>query len=89
MRLKDVMHMPSLRKNLISVGQLVDSCMKIFFTRDSWKITSGALIEDHSKKDSTLYIASGNIGTIATASKGVGAMYETDSSDTWVRRGYR
>lgn len=62
--------MPSLRKNLISMGQLTDSGMKISFTCDSWKITRDVLIVAHSKKDNTLYVVSDNIGTITTTSKG-------------------
>ncbi|KAH9325180.1 hypothetical protein KI387_005358, partial [Taxus chinensis] len=42
--LKDVIHVSTLRRNLISAGQLgSDGCTMIFIA-DSWKVTKGALI---------------------------------------------
>ncbi|KAH9297204.1 hypothetical protein KI387_028886, partial [Taxus chinensis] len=42
--LKDVRHVPSLRRNLISAGQLGEFGCMVTFTGDSWKVTTGAFV---------------------------------------------
>ncbi|KAH9313087.1 hypothetical protein KI387_028122, partial [Taxus chinensis] len=42
--LKDVRHVPTLRRNLILVGQLESDGCTVIFTSDSWKVTKGALM---------------------------------------------
>ena len=39
LKLKDVRHVPKLKRNLISVGQLADAGMKTIFDSDLCKIT--------------------------------------------------
>ena len=39
LKLKDVRHVPKLKRNLISVGQLADAEMKTIFDSDLCKIT--------------------------------------------------
>ncbi|KAH9300846.1 hypothetical protein KI387_012429, partial [Taxus chinensis] len=42
--LKDVKHVPTLRQNLLSSGQLGSDGFTVIFTMDSWKVTKGALL---------------------------------------------
>ncbi|KAH9313082.1 hypothetical protein KI387_028117, partial [Taxus chinensis] len=42
--LKDVRHVPSLKRNLISIGKLGESGCVVTFTADSWKVTKGSLV---------------------------------------------
>ncbi|KAH9299510.1 hypothetical protein KI387_031192, partial [Taxus chinensis] len=42
--LKDVIHVPTLRRNLISAEQLGSDGCTVIFTTDSWKVTKGALV---------------------------------------------
>ena len=60
LKLKDVRHVPKLERNLIYVGQLAAAKMKITFAGDLCKITKGAMITIHSKKEGTVYITSGS-----------------------------
>ncbi|KAH9299655.1 hypothetical protein KI387_031337, partial [Taxus chinensis] len=54
--LKDVRHVPTLRRNLISVGRLGSDGCTVIFTADSWKVTKGALVVARGKKVGTLYL---------------------------------
>ena len=49
LKLKNIRHVPKLKRNLISVGQLADAGMKITFD-DLCKITKGAMISAHGKE---------------------------------------
>ncbi len=42
-KLDNVRHVPDLRKNLISIGQLASDGYVTTFTRDKWKISNGAM----------------------------------------------
>ena len=42
--LKDVRHIPSMKRNLISIGQLGDSSYLSTFGETWWKITKGSLV---------------------------------------------
>ena len=79
LRMKDVRHVPNLKRNLISVGQLATSGCKTIFTDDSWKVTKGAMVMAHGKKQGTLYVTSGTNTVLAAASS------EPDAT-TWHRR---
>lgn len=79
LRLKDVRHVPNLRRSIISVGQFSESGMKTTFTRDSWKVTKGALVVAQGKNEGTLYVASGVNSSIDVASS-------TVDTSTWHRR---
>ena len=50
LKLRNVKHIPKLKRNLISVGQFVDGGMKIIFDGDVYKITKGAMVITHDKK---------------------------------------
>ena len=65
--LEKVRHIPDLRRNLISVGQLNDEGHAILFVGGTWKVTKGARVLAHGKKTSTLYMTSSPRDTIAVA----------------------
>ena len=54
--LEKVRHIPELRRNLISVGQLDDEGHAILFVCGTWKVTKGARVLAHGKKTGTLYM---------------------------------
>ena len=58
--LKEVKHVPGLRKNLISSGQLGSEGCVSTFTDKSWKVTKGALVVVKGEKVGTLYLCKGN-----------------------------
>ena len=54
--LKEVRHVPDLRKNLISTGQLAsEGCISIF-TDTTWKVIKGSLVIAKGEKVATLYL---------------------------------
>ena len=65
--LEKVRHIPNLRRNLISVGQLDDEGHAILFVGGTWKVTKGAKVLAHGKKTGTLYMTSSPRDTIAIA----------------------
>ena len=68
-KLQGVRHVPSLRRNLTSVGQLNGEGYCTTFSGHEWKITKGALVIARGKKTGTLYVTSNleNIVTVADA----------------------
>ena len=56
--MEKVRHIPELRRNLISVGQLNDEGHAILFVGGTWKVTKGARVLAHGKKTGTLYMTS-------------------------------
>ena len=62
--LEKVRHIPELRRNLISVGQLDDEGHAILFVSGTWKITKGARVLACGKKTDTLYMTSSPKDTI-------------------------
>ena len=59
--LKEVRHVPDLRKKLISMGQLeIESCIYVFIDK-AWKVTKGSLVIEKGEKIGTLYLCTGNI----------------------------
>jgi hypothetical protein len=70
--LKEVRHVPDLRKNLISIGQLEsEGCISIFIDK-VWKVTKGSLVIEKGEKVGTLYLCTGNTdSSISLASTGV------------------
>jgi len=54
--LQNVMHVPGLKKKLISVGQLDDSGHSILFLGGMWKVSKGAMVLARGKKTGTLYM---------------------------------
>ena len=65
--LEKVRHIPDLRKNLISVGQLDDERHAILFVGGTWKVTKGARVLARGKKTGTPYMTSSPRDTIAIA----------------------
>ena len=72
--LKEVRHVPDLKKNLISTGQLgSEGCVKTF-TDKFWKVTKGALVIAKGEKVGTLYLCNGISNSVnALTSKGADA----------------
>jgi hypothetical protein len=70
--LKEVRHVPYLRKNLILTRQLAsEGCISIF-TDKVWKVTKGSLVIEKGEKVGTLYLCTGNTdSSISLASSGV------------------
>ena len=64
--LRNVGHVPKLKRNLISVGQLVDGGMKTIFDDDVCKITKSG--DDPRKKEGTLCMTSSSGASISVAS---------------------
>lgn len=77
--LKDVRHIPDLRKNLISVGQLANEGHTAIFHCDEWKISKGAMVIARGKKSGTLYQTAGLSCSISVATG-------NDDSNMWHQR---
>ena len=77
--LEKIRHIPDLRRNLISVGQLDDERHAILFVGGTWKVTKGARVLARGEKTSTPYMTSSPTDTIAIAKA------STDTS-LWHRR---
>ena len=77
--LEKVRHIPDLRRNLISVGQLDDEGHAILFVGDTWNVTKGVRVLARGKKTGTLYMTSSSRDTITVADA------STDTS-LWHRR---
>ena len=58
--LKDVRHIPSMKINMISIGQLRDSDCLCTFEKTWWKITKGALVIEKGDRLGTLYLCPHN-----------------------------
>ena len=67
LKLKNDSNVPKWKRNLNYVGQLANAEMKITFDDDLCKITKGAMIMEHDKKEGTLYIMSGSMTSISVA----------------------
>ncbi|RVW41165.1 Retrovirus-related Pol polyprotein from transposon TNT 1-94 [Vitis vinifera] len=59
--LEKVRHIPDLRRNLISVGQLDDEGHAILFVGGTWKVTKGARVLARGKKTDTLKAKKGEL----------------------------
>jgi hypothetical protein len=70
--LKEVRHIPDLRKNLISTRNFEsEDCISIFVDK-LWKVTKGSLVIEKGEKVCTLYLCTGNTNSyISLASTGV------------------
>jgi hypothetical protein len=66
-KLQKVRHVPELKKNLISVGQLDDEGHGIHFHGGKWKVSMGARIIAQGEKTGTLYMTTDMRDTIAVA----------------------
>uniref|UniRef100_A0A2N9EY29 CCHC-type domain-containing protein n=1 Tax=Fagus sylvatica TaxID=28930 RepID=A0A2N9EY29_FAGSY len=77
--LQKVRHVPELKRNLISIGQLDIEGHAILFVGGTWKITKGAMVVARGKKTSTLYMITSPRDTIAVAEAGT-------NTNLWHRR---
>jgi hypothetical protein len=59
--LKEVRHVPNLRRNIISTRQLVSEGCISTFTEKAWKVTKGSLVIKKGEKVGTLYLCIGNV----------------------------
>lgn len=59
------MHVPNLRKNLISIEKLAKDGYETTFLGDTWKISKGTIIVAHGKKSGTLYMTTNGRRSIA------------------------
>ena len=66
-KLENVRHIPCLKKNLISIGQLASNGYVTTFTGDRWKISKGAMTTARGNKDGSLYTTVGAYGSLAVA----------------------
>ena len=66
-KLQGVRHVPGLRRNLISVGQLDGEGYCTTFSGHEWKITKGAHVIARGKKTGTLYVTSNLENIVAVA----------------------
>ena len=64
LKLKDTRHVPKLKRNLISVGQLTDLGYKVTFEKESWKMSKGTVVVAHGKREGSLYIANEKIDAL-------------------------
>jgi hypothetical protein len=58
--LKEVRHVPDLRKSLILIGQLESAGCISIFTDKEWKVTKGSPVIEKGEKVGTLYLCTGN-----------------------------
>ena len=75
-KIQKVRHVPSLMRNLISVGQLDDEGHNVVFNNGGWKVTKGALVIARGNKIGTLFVNSNCRSTITVANAAV-------SSNLW------
>ncbi|KAL5774241.1 hypothetical protein ACOSP7_011798 [Xanthoceras sorbifolium] len=66
-KLQGVRHIPGLKRNLISIGQLDGEGYCTTFSGCEWKITKGALVVARGKKCGTLYVTSNLDNIVAVA----------------------
>ena len=65
--LKDVRYIPSLKKNLISIGRLDSTGYETKLGKSSWKIMKGATVVARGSKYGTLYTTAGCMNIAAVA----------------------
>ena len=70
-KIHKVKHVPRLKRNLISVGQLVDEGHTVNFSGGSWKANKGAMVVARGNKIGTLYMTSCFKDTLAAVDAGL------------------
>ena len=68
LKLRNIRHIPKLKKNLLFVGQLTDGGMKITFNSNVCKITKSVMVKAYDKKEGTLYMIFGSGASISVTS---------------------
>ena len=72
--LKDVRHIPAMKRNLISTGQLGDGGCLSTFGETWWKVTKGSMVIAKGNRIGTLYLCPHNTDySISVASTEIGA----------------
>jgi hypothetical protein len=66
-KLDNVRHLPNLRKNLISIGQLASDGYVMTFMGDKWKILNGVMTIARGTKNETIYTNTDGCGLAAVA----------------------
>jgi hypothetical protein len=74
--LKDFRHVPNLKRNLVSVGQLAAAGYTSTFTGDTWKVSNGTMVAAKGKKVGTLYLTSHGSDTLVVVDS-------KESSNLW------
>ena len=67
--LQEVRHVPNLRRNLISTGQLGSEGCVVMFTDNVQKVTKGSLVVAKGAKVGKLYLCTGNTYSTLVATK--------------------
>ena len=63
-KLMNVLHVPTITKNLVSVGQIIDQGMQVRFTHFGWFIEEEGQIIAQGRKDGRMFILDTNdVGT--------------------------
>ena len=65
--MRNVRHVPNLKRNLISIGQLDDEGFVTTFVNGCWKITKGAMVIVRGSKMGTLYMTANDKDIVAVA----------------------
>ena len=65
--LKEVRHVPDLKKNMISIGQLGGEGCVTNFTDKTWKVTKESLVIEKWENIGTLYLCNGSLYNIIYA----------------------
>ena len=77
--LQDVRYIPSLKKNLISIGQLDSTGYAVEFGKSLWKIVKGVMVVASGTKSRTLY-------TTAECTEIIAAAESASNSSLWHNR---
>ena len=75
--LQEVSHVPNIRRNLISLGQLGSEGCVVMFIHNVWKVTKGSLVVAKGAKVGTLYLCTGNTYSTLVATNIDNAMKAT------------
>ncbi|KAL5541933.1 hypothetical protein UlMin_009643 [Ulmus minor] len=80
--LKDVRFVPSLKKNLVSLGQLYNSSLSYKAEGGILKVTKGSMVVIKANRNNGLYEMMGETD-VGRGSQGSGLIAEKDSTDLW------
>ena len=84
--LKNVRYIPTLKRMLISVGQLDDEGSRVEFGNQQWKVSKGSMVVARGKKRGSLYMVEVSADEINTADGASSTVEETKTSTLWHRR---
>ena len=84
--LKNVRYIPTLKRMLISVGQLDDEGNRVEFANQQWKVSRGNMVVARGNKRGSLYMVEVSADEINSADGASSASEETKTSTLWHRR---